>query len=403
LAQIQSNLQSLRTLAVQSSNATYSASDRANLATQAQSILAEVDRTAQSSQFNGVNLLDGSFTQQTFQIGANATANNQIVVAGLASARTSSLGAFNGVSLTNQSVSGTAGHLTISTGGSSPVSYTSAGVVASDASAVTAAINNSGVAGLTATANVNNAVGSNASSAAVTAGGTAIITINGLAINVNTAIAASSADTTNQAAALQAINLQSATTGVTATDNGSGLTLSSATGGNISVTVAAGTATGADQTSFGLGNVGGSTAVVTSGTYNVSYQAPTGVSGTLAIGGPGNTSQTIGQTGTALANIDLSTATGAQNAIASIDAAISSINNNRSTLGAVQNRFTSVVSTLQTESQNMSASRSRIQDTNFASATANLTQEQILQQAGTAMLAQANSLPNSVLTLLKGA
>ncbi len=89
-------------------------------------------------------------------------------------------------------------------------------------------------------------------------------------------------------------------------------------------------------------------------------------------------------------------------ALASIDSALSSINTSRASLGAIQNRFTSVVTSLQTSAENLSASRSRIQDTDFAAETANLTRGQILQQAGTAMLAQANSLPNGVLALLRG-
>ena len=85
-----------------------------------------------------------------------------------------------------------------------------------------------------------------------------------------------------------------------------------------------------------------------------------------------------------------------------MDSALGQISSARANLGAVQNRFSSVVSNLQTTSENLSASRSRIQDTDFAAETANMTKAQILQQAGTAMLAQANSLPNSVLSLLKG-
>ena len=85
-----------------------------------------------------------------------------------------------------------------------------------------------------------------------------------------------------------------------------------------------------------------------------------------------------------------------------IDSALATVNSTRATLGAVQNRFQSVVTNLQTASENLSASRSRIQDADFASETANLTRAQILQQAGTAMLAQANAVPNNVLALLRG-
>ncbi|PPC81870.1 MAG: flagellin FliC [Methylotenera sp.] len=89
-------------------------------------------------------------------------------------------------------------------------------------------------------------------------------------------------------------------------------------------------------------------------------------------------------------------------AITEIDNQLEAINTNRATLGAVQNRFESVVSNLQVSVENLSAAKSRIMDADFAAETANLTRSQILQQAGTAMLAQANSLPNNVLSLLRG-
>lgn len=99
---------------------------------------------------------------------------------------------------------------------------------------------------------------------------------------------------------------------------------------------------------------------------------------------------------------DISTAAGATTAIGTIDTALDAINTNRATLGAVQNRFESVVSSLQVNVENASAAKSRIMDADFAAETASLTRGQILQQAGTAMLAQANSLPNGVLQLLRG-
>jgi len=108
-----------------------------------------------------------------------------------------------------------------------------------------------------------------------------------------------------------------------------------------------------------------------------------------------------------VASIDITTLTngipsGANDALQVIDSALANISSSRASLGALQNRFTSVVSSLSTTSENLSAARSRILDADFASETANLTRGQILQQAGTAMLAQANSLPNGVLALLRG-
>jgi flagellin len=85
-----------------------------------------------------------------------------------------------------------------------------------------------------------------------------------------------------------------------------------------------------------------------------------------------------------------------------LDAALTSVSSLRSTFGAIQNRFESVISNLQTTSENLTSSRSRIQDADFAAETASMTRAQILQQAGTAMLAQANALPNNVLSLLRG-
>jgi flagellin len=84
-----------------------------------------------------------------------------------------------------------------------------------------------------------------------------------------------------------------------------------------------------------------------------------------------------------------------------VDAALTAINSNRAALGAIQNRFQSTIENLQTSSENLSASRSRIQDADFAAETAALARAQILQQAGTAMIAQANQLPQQVLSLLK--
>ncbi|MOA38403.1 B-type flagellin [compost metagenome] len=100
--------------------------------------------------------------------------------------------------------------------------------------------------------------------------------------------------------------------------------------------------------------------------------------------------------------MDISTADGANTAIRAIDVALSTINSSRAALGAVQNRFASTIDNLQTTSENLTASRSRIMDADFAVETANLSRSQILQQAGTAMVAQANQLPQQVLQLLQG-
>ncbi len=100
-------------------------------------------------------------------------------------------------------------------------------------------------------------------------------------------------------------------------------------------------------------------------------------------------------------DIDISTFVGSQQALEIVDKALTSVNSARADLGAIQNRFTSTIANLATSSENISAAKGRITDADFAAETANLTKAQILQQAGTAMLAQANSLPQNVLSLLQ--
>ncbi|TMP64145.1 flagellin, partial [Pseudoalteromonas sp. S1649] len=100
--------------------------------------------------------------------------------------------------------------------------------------------------------------------------------------------------------------------------------------------------------------------------------------------------------------IDISTQAGSQKALSIIDSAISSIDEQRADLGAVQNRFSHTISNLANVAENVSASRSRIQDTDFATETAHMTKNQILQQAGTSILSQANQIPQAAISLLGG-
>jgi len=399
LAQIGNNLQRMRELAVQSANASNSASDRAALNAEVQQLAQEIDRVAQASSFNGVKLLDGSFQAQTFQVGANATASDQITVSSIANARSNALGAFNGYQATAQSVTfaGGGGTFTVNTGAGA-VAVAGGATLATDAKVLVNAINAQGINGLTATANATTAAGNLTGAGVVSVAGNSTVSINGITVT----IAGSATAASNISNALTAINAQSAATGVTAVDTGAGLRLSAADGRNIIVSgFAAGGATGANAASYGLGGLTNHTA-----TFDVSYIAPTGVTaitfgGTMTTG-LGTTAKTIAQTGTAVSAIDVTTSGNARNALASIDAALGQISSARASLGATQNRFQSVVASLQTTAENLTASRSRIQDADFASETAAMTKAQILQQAGTAMVAQANSAPQNVLSLLRG-
>jgi len=305
LGTVTDNLQRIRELAVQSRNATNSATDRAALNTEAQQLKAEIDRVATTTAFNGVKLLDGSFTAQAFQVGANV--GETITVSAIANAQSSQLG-----------------------------TSSIAQVTGAAASAFTA----------------------------ITAGDLTIngVSVGGIGADTNAANRASSV--------AAAINSYSGQTGVYAT------ILSSS------------------PTQVVLTNSGSVPA-----TPNV-VVAFAGASATTATTGL-TAATTAAAASTGFAALDLSSVAGADTAITAMDAALQAVNTARATLGAVQNRFASVVTNLQTTAENLSASRSRIQDTDFAAETANLTRSQILQQAGTAMLAQANALPQMVLSLLK--
>ncbi|WP_338615723.1 flagellin [Pigmentiphaga sp. CHJ604] len=397
LSQIGNNLQRIRTLAVQSANSTNSADDRASLQKEVAQLTAEIDRVAKDTDFNGTKLIDGSFSAQTFQVGANA--GQTITIDSIANARASNLGVYNGFNSTIDlatTANNTAAAQSFTLGSYGNVDL---GSVATDAKALAAALNSKNIAGLTVTATATKV---NAGTSAITTGataGTTSFTLNGQTIDLNATTDAA----TNRAEALNKINLQSATTGVRAIDTGTGIALEAADGRNISVTaITGGTATNVALADFGLAD-----AAVTGAKLDISYKAPTNVTGSVSTGVGAFSAATfdgknIAQTGTALNAIDISTVDGATKALASLDAALSTVSDARASLGAIQNRFTSVVSSLETTSENLAASRSRIQDADFASETASLTRGQILQQAGTAMLAQANSLPNNVLTLLRG-
>ena len=399
MAQIGSNLQRMRELAVQSANGTNSASDRAALDGEVQALSAEIDRVAQNSSFNGNKLLDGSFVAQKFQVGANASTNDTITVASIASARTSALGG-SGTSTATTLTSGAATATALGAGeltlngfqvGASAVGA-SAGQSVGSAYSKAVAINAvSAQSGVTATAQATTVTGAAATAfVAVTTGATT--TINGIQVGTIAAGANAIGQGANTAAA---INLVSSQSGVTATaDNTGKVTLTAADGRDIAI--------GVGLTAAGTGL----TPATTNGTIKLDTNNAAGIvisGGTPANAGftAGTTAATTTLTVQSISSINVLTASNATNALSAIDGALATVSSSRAALGAVQNRFTSVVTRLQTTSENLSASRSRIQDADFAAETANLSRAQVLQQAGTAMVAQANQLPQGVLALLR--
>ncbi|GAB3410119.1 flagellin [Massilia agilis] len=532
LSSIGDSLQRIRTLALQSANSTNSASDRSSLNAEVQSALSEIGRVAGTTQFNGINLLDGSFQNSQFQVGANA---NQTISVSVAGASTNLIGAYQqtGTAVSSSAFDGNSFSITssgsanaVKIGVSVQTGATGNNLVTADSAAAKAAAINakSSETGVSATATNSVAGGALVARSGLASGD---LVINGVKIG---AIASSTSVVTQGKNAETAINAQTSLTGVTAkADLSTGqLTLTAADGRNIDLKTGDGTAATANKIQNAIGldvsaganasghrtdvltlaagatgsgtglavgdkvTVGGQTyefaltgGSVTSGNVKVDIGAATG--GTAAAAGDalkaavqaqyaaGNTSVVVSGSGTSLtftddkfgtqaatsftsatgvtsftnsatgtdaadgsgvttrgtltlssgtgftvqsatdaglsngsatlstmSTVDISTLDGANKAIALVDGALSQVNSMRANLGAVQNRFSSTISNLQTSSENISSARSRIQDTDFAAETANLTRGQILQQAGTAMLAQANSLPNGVLSLLRG-
>ncbi|MFZ6709024.1 flagellin [Undibacterium sp. TC9W] len=415
LQQIGSNLQRIRDLAVQSANGSNSVSDRAALNNEASQLISEINRVASSTNFNGVNLLDGSFSAQTFQVGANGTANDQINIASISSAKSSALGV--GASSSYATTVAGAGAVTTTALAAGDLSINGFQVGASAADGVSfsnstgsgiakaAAINAiSGSTGVTATVGSTTVAGTASTSATAIASGD--ITINGVNLG---ALSASTSGAQRGAQVAAAVNAISTQTGVTATFNTTtgAVALAAADGRNITVTAstnAAGAAanTGITVSATGATDIATSTLSLTSTSsagITLANGTGTGLTAANLTGGFTSASVTVGA---GVSSLNLGTAAGATAALTTIDAALQSINSSRASLGAYQNRFSSAIESLQTNSENLTASRSRIRDADFAQETASLTRGQVLQQAGTAILAQANGLPNGVLALLRG-
>lgn len=424
LAQITDNLQRIRELAVQSANASNNTGDRLVMNLEATQLVAEIDRIANNSQFNNINLLDGTFVNKDFQIGSGNRSSDRINL-GIASAKAGALGVGSGSSysatIAGAAVGSTAlldGSLsingyTIGAAQADGVSYPASGSNASGI-AVAAAINtNSDLTKVSAKTNATTVQGI----AATTAGAAVAITSGRILLNgVNLgAIVASTADAAGQvqrgAAVTAAVNKITAQTGVTATfSTATGAVLLNAADGRNITLEAVGTDSVAANT-IGTGfttALSSSSGITTRSAVTLISNNQSGItvstSTAEALTAAGLTSAYTVATATAgagVSTLDLSTLPGSQNALTTLDAAIATVNQTRAQLGAYQNRLQFAVSDLQIGSDNLSASRSRILDTDYAVETTNLAKSQIVSQAATAMLAQANQQPQTVLALLK--
>lgn len=377
MQEVTSDLQSMRDLAVESLNATNSSQDRSDLNAQFTQLMNDINSVASQTQFNGVNLLDGTFQGATFQVGANA--GQSITVGAISSSSASSIGTYYG------SQTAAAGDTVKYADGSSSGALT-AGTAGSYSATDLATSTDLGttVAGASVSLNVS-IDGTNYTTSAVTLTGNAATDLKSEAAAINQAL--------------------SSTGGVVATVNsdGTGIQLSgtaaSGTGHVVSLSVASAT----DSTGAAVGGTATTTDGVTTVANSAAITTALGldsndVIGTYTASGAASASTTASSQ---LSSVNVSTVDSANQALISIDNALQQLATTAASLGAYQNRFQSAITGLNTNATNLSSARSTIEDTDYAQATSALSKAQILQQAGTAMVAQANTVPQNVLTLIQ--
>ena len=390
-------LQRMRELAVQSANDTNVAGDRANLQSEISQLQAEINRISSQSTWNGVKILDGTFTSKSLHIGAD---QSQTINFSVDSVATTSIGSYQATfaakagdaAATNNAVGDTltvTGHL-----------GTASSTWAASASAKTIA---SGVNDDTASTGVSATAKTKARFDTLSANGTLGMTING------TAIATTSVTTTDLSGLRDAINAIASTTGVVAKLGSSTaiLELEDLDGDNIVITAMTHSTNTATMNFRSL-----SAADAVTDTEALTLNADTATATGYVQFNSSKAFNLDATTGTdyadasgslsSVSNVNIATASGAESAIAVIDGAINKINSARADLGAVSNRLDNTIANLTNISTNVASSQSRIQDADFAAESTNLAKAQILQQAATAMLAQANASKQGVLQLLQG-
>lgn len=416
-----SALQRIRELAVQSSNATNSSSDRAIIQQEVSSLTSELNRLALSAEFNGQKLLDGNFGSAMFQVGANANQNIQVTSGNFQTT------AYGNMRMGARAATATVadGDLTIGTtattlassaalttsrvvgdtftingaAGSADVTYSAAASAKTVAALINDKTSTTGVV-----ANALTDVGMTGLAAA-TSYSMSVTSDNTSAVTISFTVG-STLNKDGLAAAISAFNDNTAKTGVTAraNDAGTGIMLTNSAGNDITI---ANAASGSAAFSVGTNSAGGgtATAIATGATAKATGQLTLDSDKSFGVTGANTTDFFVAASGAGqlqkVSDMDVSTFGAAQRTLSIVDSALAVVNGQRARYGAVQTRFETTISNLQATSENLSASRSRIRDTDFAQETAQLTRAQILQQAGTAMLAQANSIPNGVMALLR--
>ncbi len=402
-------LQRIRDLAVQAANGTNDGTDRAALQKEVAQLQQELNRIADTTRFGGRNLLDGTFGSASFQVGAQAF---ETINVSLSAARATSIGtqrldaAGTGMGDVVVAAAATAGASTITAStptingglgsqqlnigaGFSAREIANAVNSATDATGVKAEARTVGEITASATGSVSFNISSDDSGSPTTA--------KTVSFNVT--------NTSDLSGLADAINAVAADTGITAEASGGSVYLFNEAGDDILIENVQGTAINVGSRNFD--NTGADVAVAAvavGSSARIQGQVRLDSTQGFSITGGGAAdfgAATVTGSLAAVSTVDISTVSGSQSAIAIVDGALGVIDAQRSVLGAVQNRLSSTISNLQSVVENVSAARSRIRDTDFAAETAELSKNQILQQAGLSVLAQANAANQGVLQLLQ--
>jgi len=392
-------LQTMRSLALSSANGSLSADDRKSNQSQYAALTSELTRISATTTFGGRNLLDGSFGTTAFQVGANA---NQTINMSLGNVSANNIGSQQLLSSaqTPNATGVAAGTITVTGGGQTSAALA---IAAGDSAKNIAAQLNGAVGGLQATASneaqftVPAMTVANPSGSFTMAVGSASVSFTGI-----TSASDLAGQLNSNAAKLGiSVNFDQSTNALSIkSDSGENFTFSAADAGGQTIGVATKGGNGAYGTSATLTAASlvatGQVSLNSSSSYSLTGTGG-GVAGMFAATG----TNAVNSSKVVVSNTDVTTAANAQSAVDVITQALSSIDSQRADLGAVQNRFDNTIANLQSISDNSTAARGVIQDVDFASETAQLTKQQTLQQASTAILSQANQLPSAVLKLLQ--
>lgn len=411
-------LQRIRELAVQSANSTNTSEDRASLQAEVNQLQSELERIATKTAFNGLNILDGTFTNQKFQVGADA---NDTISVSIASVKNDDLGRYYYVAENDDNQQGTGSTIAAAAtaiGADNSIAGQTVSLIGCTTETVAVAAGDTAqtiaktINGVSASTGISATATTTATLGTLSAVGTVSLSIgsSGTVYSIgNVAIS----DTNDISGIATAINNQFGKTGVTASYESSTNTITLTQSDGKDIVIEGFTNTGAGTLVFTGSKEGAGVSLTDGGNDSSRASGEVELYSTSAFSATSNVADAAGSifnvaadtvgatTQETVSAIDISTAAGAATAITIVDAALTTVNSTRGDLGAVQGRFESTIANIINVSENLTAARSRIMDADIAMETAAMTKSNILQLAGVAILAQANQMPSLDLSLLK--